>query len=230
MFVDESMLKVCSKQCCKRLFSVDDPRKTCPKCREIVNACNAKPERKAAKALYRKSEKGRTATQRANHGPNAKANRRRYRLTDKGKATVKRQNAKLSSRLSQALSRMVAGKHQNPVSLPSLGVFVDNSDAQAHFVSTFEPWMTMENQGEYRSGDDYNVKWNIGHRLPRSIFDSANIEDVRRCWSRENLFAQCARANVENWKLLTHTDAELLALQALWPTAAKDLQGLKALF
>lgn len=133
-------------------------------------------------------------------------NGRRYRLSEKGKAADKRQSSKLSSKLGASLRRMVRGINQNPASLPSLGVFADNRDVQEHLVSTFEPWMTLENQGVRRCGDDYNTKWHIGHRIPRAVFDSANIEDMRRCWSRENLYAQCARTNVENGKKLTLTD------------------------
>ena len=144
---------------------------------------------------------------------NSRSSGRRYRLSEKGKANDKRQSLKLSSKLGASLRRMARGINQNPASLPSLGVFADNRDVQEHLVSTFEPWMTLENQGVHRRGDDYNTKWHIGHRIPRAVFDSANIEDMRRCWSRENVYAQCARANVENGKKLTLTDAELLQLQ-----------------
>lgn len=206
------------------------PFKQCDRCRATRRQYENGDVGKAIKRAWSHSESGKASARKTSRGEKVKVNGRRYRLSEKGKATDKRQSSKLSTKLGASMRRMVRGINQNPASLPLLGVFADNRDAQGHFVSTFEPWMTLENQGVYRRGDDYNVKWHIGHRIPKAIFDSANIEDVRRCWSRENLYAQCARANVENWKKLTQTDAELLQLQSVWPTAAKDLQGLKALY
>lgn len=185
---------------------------------------------KTIRKAWTNSESGKASARKRARGEKFKVSGRRYRLSKKGKASDKRQRSKLSSKLGNALCRMARGVNQNPVSLPSLGVFADNLDVQEHLVSTFEPWMTLENQGTRRRGDDYNTKWHIGHRIPRAIFDNANIEDMRRCWSRENIYAQCARTNVENGKKLVLTNAELLRLRSVWPTAAKDLQGLKALY
>jgi hypothetical protein len=206
------------------------PFKQCDRCRATRRRYEHGDVFKAIRRAWNNSESGKASAKMTSRGEKVKANQRRYRLSEKGKATDKRQSSKLSSKLGASLRRMVRGINQNPASLPSLGVFAENRDVQEHFVSTFEPWMTLENQGVHRRGDDYNTKWHIGHRIPRAVFNNANIEDVRRCWSRENVYAQCARANVENWKKLTLTDAELLRLRSVWPTAAKDLQGLKVLF
>ena len=224
------MLRKCTRKTCYAMLADTFPFKQCDRCRATRRRYEDGDVCKTIKRAWSNSESGKASARKTSRGEKVKANGRRYRLSEKGKATDKRYSSKLSSKLSASLRRMVRGINQNPASLPSLGVFADNRDVQEHIVSTFEPWMTLENQGVRRRGDDYNTKWHIGHRIPRAVFDSANIEDMRRCWSRENVYAQCARANVENGKKLTLTDAELLQLQSVWPTAAKDLQGLKALF
>lgn len=126
---------------------------------------------------------------------------------------------------------MTKGQHDNPVSLVELGCFSDNDDVRQHFESTFEPWMTFENNGKHAAGDNYNVKWNIGHRLPMSIFDPTNVEDRKRCFDRRNLYAQCARENLEQSARLHLSDAELESLRPVWPAKANgDLAALKRLF
>ena len=155
-----------------------------------------------------------------------------YSRSPAGRATQKKSRDKLMNQMSNSLYHMVKDDHPGPMSIPKLGVFVDNADANAHFQSTFDgTWMTMANQGKYRRGDAYNQKWNIGHRLPKAIFDPKNVVDMRACWNRRNLFAQCARANVEAKDRLVLSDNELLNLKDLWPQKAEGtLQGLKALF
>jgi len=113
----------------------------------------------------------------------------------------------------------------------SRGLFVSDADAQAHFRSTFAPWMTSENQGAHRRGAPYRTKWQVGHLLPKAIFDPSLIADVDHCFSRRNLIAQDARENQEQRDSLALSDAQLLALQPLWPAAASgELGALKALF
>ena len=91
--------------------------------------------------------------------------------------------------------------------------------------------MSWDNRGPHKAGNDYNVAWNIGHKLPRAIFDPANDNDLRSCWHPDNLFPQCARKNTELRHTLAYSDIELLALRPCWPDAAKNsLVLLKALF
>ena len=135
------------------------------------------------------------------------------------------------AKLRHSLWSMAKGEHDNPVSLVELGCFSDNDDARRHFESTFQPWMTFANNGKHAAGNDYNVRWNIGHRLPMHIFDPANVEDRKRCFDRRNLYAQCARENLEKSDHLHLSDAELESLRPLWPARANgDLAALKRLF
>tara|TARA_B100001175_G_scaffold276511_1_gene252000 strand:+ start:461 stop:1369 length:909 start_codon:yes stop_codon:yes gene_type:complete len=183
------------------------------------------------RARYWKSDKGKANSKRNQSNDKGKATRQRYAQSDKGKAASKRQNSKCMHKLSASFLQMVKKTHRGPVTFPMLGTFISNQDACSHLESTFEPWMNHENQGMYRAGDAYKSKWNIGHRLPKSIYDEHLGEDLRRCWHRSNIFAQCARHNVEVKDRLIMTDAQLLELKALWPAKAKGcLEALKLLF
>jgi len=39
---------------------------------------------------------------------------------------------------------------------------------------------------------------NIGHRIPLSKYNANDEDDFRRCWTKANLFAQCAKENNDN--------------------------------
>ncbi len=189
--------------------------------------------------------------------PVAKKNRKRYRERhhdklvaygaryrkenpEKVKASKSSPNSVASTRaysrsvfakLRHSLWSMAKGEHDNPVSLVELGCFSDNDDVRRHFESTFQPWMAFANNGKHAAGNDYNVRWNIGHRLPMHIFDPANVEDRKRCFDRRNLYAQCARENLERSARLHLSDAELESLRPVWPAKANgDLAALKRLF
>jgi hypothetical protein len=53
--------------------------------------------------------------------------------------------------------------------------------------------MTMENHG---------TAWQLEHSIPRQAYDFDNPEDVRRCWSAENLEAMTPAKNAEKWVYL----------------------------
>lgn len=135
--------------------------------------------------------------------------------------------------LCRALYKMVTGAHWNPQSFPALGSFQSNEEARAHFESFFEAsgWMAWENRGAHAKENEYDQVWNIGHWLPRAIFDPTHEEDLRRCWNPDNLFPQCAKKNCEFRDVLIYTDEELLERRHLWPVGANDdLDQLKSLF
>lgn len=147
---------------------------------------------------------------------------RTYRATEKGKEATRRQSQKPLRRLSNSLHKMATKTHPGPVSIPSLGVFADDNDVRDHFESTFEDWMSWQNIGPHRVGTDYDKVWQIGHRIPRALFDGGILEDRKRCFHRMNLFAQCARANCENRHTNVLTRNELIMLRPVWPMAAEN--------
>ena len=209
------------------------------------NRSNAGQE---SKATYREvhREEIRKSNVEYNHGIAGIARNARYRAGNARKASnarYKENNAeKLKEKqdqwnhspmglLCRALYKMVTGAHWDPQSFPALGSFQSNEEAREHFQSQFEPWMSWENRGAHAKENEYDQVWNIGHWLPRAVFDPTNQEDLRRCWNPDNLFPQCAKKNTEYRDVLIYTDDELLERCHLWPVAANDdLDQLKSLF
>ena len=206
---------------CPNWFAASDPFKKCAPCRkkatEYARAHRKTPAGKATQRKYGMSEKG-------------KASARKYNRTDKQKAKRKVYNDGIMNRLRRSMNHMIAGNNKSPHSIPSRGIFVDAADARRHFESTFEDWMTWKNIGVHRSENGYNCRWQIGHRLPVVIFDASLDVDVNKCFDRRNLFAQCAKQNMEYKDKLVLSDSELLDLRELWPTRATSIESLKALF
>lgn len=189
---------------CKNWFSINDSRKWCEGCRTRSTRHQRTPQRKA----YLKKQRKTTTF---------KASQKRYWLSDKGKANHKRQNDKVINKLSTSLGMMIKGIHPNPFSFPKLGIFVDNAAAQEHFESTFKPWMNWANHGIRYVNTLPNTTWQIGHRIPRAWFQHTDINEVKKAWSRTNLFAQCAveNTNANCYNILSHN--QWLALKPIWP-------------
>ena len=191
----------------------------------------------ASAARYRRSAAGRASRLRERQNGKKLASNARYRANHREELTAqagREAAATPMGLLSRALRKMVKGEHWNPTSFPALGSFASNEEAMAHFEERFDPsWMSWENQRPLTSQGQrvQRATWNIGHALPRKIFDQSDEEDLRRCWSPDNLFPQCARQNTELRDALIYTDDELLEMRHLWPVGADDdLAQLKGLF
>lgn len=173
---------------------------------------------KASRKKRMKTEKYKVAKKRFQQSEKGKACNHRAHTSEKGKARRRRYNREMMNQLSNSLYHMVVGKHQNPVTFPKMGLFASNTDARQHFQLHFAPWMSFSNQGKYEAGMAYNVKWQIGHGIPKAAYDPTNDEDLRRCWSRDNLRPQCARENNEMRAKLPSRDW-LNARSHLWPAS-----------
>ena len=203
---------------------------------------------KEDKDEWNNSDSGRGSKSRYNRSALGVASRARERASGKKKLANARYREKHAVKLKEkqdewnhspmgllcrALYKMVTGAHWNPQSFPALGSFQSNEEARAHFESFFAAsgWMTWENRGAHAKENGYDQVWNIGHWLPRAVFDPTNEEDLRRCWNPDNLFPQCAKKNTEYRDVLIYTDEELLERRHLWPVGANDdLAQLKDLF
>lgn len=189
---------------------------------------------KARNKRYRVTEKGKANQRRRqakyNTTEKSKARYKRHRATEKYKATIKRYEASEKrrasrkrsystpmARLSTSLRLMVKGTHECPVTFPRLGIFSDNSDAREHFQSTFLPWMNWSNQGQRLQDTLPNTMWQIGHRVPKVWYRHEDIGEIKKCWSRANLFAQCAVENHDAKDRNILSQAQWLALKAIWP-------------
>ena len=98
----------------------------------------------------------------------------------------------------------------------------------AHLESTFpeDGSMTFGNAG--RKGVDLTEDdrkhrrwWELGHRIARAHYNGTINEDMQRCWTAANIFAQWS---IENNQLKTKLppSSMLLKLRSYWPTAWND--------
>ena len=218
------LLRKCGKKECPRNVAFDSPFKMCQTCREIgrkskkgaaanklrrielelrtrkccIKKCNGRVE---LDDNHKKCEKCRGQARRhANSQVGKEGQLRRtakYRKTEKGKSMQRRYSSQCLVRLRSSLYSMVSGNHQDPLTLPSFGFFVDNQSAQDHFENQFQPWMSWDNHGNHLAEAPYNTAWQIGHHIPIAAFDGGCEEDVRRCFHPDNLYPQCARENIE---------------------------------
>lgn len=217
-------LDVPTKKCrrCSGRLPESDPLKTCAKCRDRAKSRAFSTKYKLAKrvraARYRVTEK--TRAWRKNYRATSekwKASRKRYETSAAGRARQKQRASKPMNRLSNSLRLMVKGLHECPVTFPKLGLFTDNCDAQAHLQSTFLPWMNWSNHGKRVQDTLPNTVWQIGHRVPKVWYRHEDMNELKKCWSRANLFAQCAVDNHDARDRNILSQAQWLALKAIWP-------------
>ena len=228
---------------CPVWFSISDKRKLCERCRATAKRCNQSgngkarhkrhrgtPKYKATHKRHRDSEKGKASQKRAQTNEKGRATKKRYRESDKGvasakrarnsekgKATSKRLSKMLMFRMSTSLRLMMTGEHKCPVTFPKLGTFKNNADAHAHFESTFDPWMNWNNHGRRTRNMQPHTAWQIGHRIPKSWYRHDDVEEIRKCWSRANLMAQCAVENGDANCTNALTRDQWIVLKSIWP-------------
>tara|TARA_X000000368_G_scaffold200014_1_gene157927 strand:+ start:310 stop:1203 length:894 start_codon:yes stop_codon:yes gene_type:complete len=236
-----------TKYRCKQMIPMSSPFKLCHKCRtrarKSQQSIKGNPIREAKEVKRRARARSKPVLKKyqreyyhkwkntATGKKSLELAAEKHAKSDKTKISRARNNKKLMNKLSVSLHSMLGVSKRSAHRIRNLGTFVDNDDVTNHFTSTFQDWMTIENHGKYRKGDAYRSKWNIGHRLPKAIFDATNVDDLKKCWSRDNLFAQCAKENVEQQHGMFTSDVELLLLKHIWPKAANnDLEMLKLLY
>jgi len=75
-------------------------------------------------------------------------------------------------------------------------------ELKTHLEKQFEPWMTWENHGSYKTAtwddsDPATWTWQIDHIIPHSTFQYASMEDeaFKKCWALANLRPLSAKQN-----------------------------------
>jgi hypothetical protein len=76
-------------------------------------------------------------------------------------------------------------------------------ELKTHIESLFEPWMTWENRGIYRSkswgdSDSTTWVWQLDHIIPQSDlpYTSMTDENFKDCWALSNLRPLSAKQNL----------------------------------
>ena len=159
---------------CKNWFEPDGKSIHCPHHRQL-NCVRMEKYRKTIK--FKKAKK-------------------KYCDSAQGKKKNREDSAKTRARhkfqrgIAVTMSKLVRGKRKESHTVFGSTVFDSEQAIADHLKSTFTDGMTMDNYGY---GDDC---WHIGHRIPKILYDHSNPEDVWRCWSRANLFAQWQTDNL----------------------------------
>jgi len=176
-----------------------------------------------AKYLREWRAKNKDKTKKHNQTQKEKGNHARYWKGAAGKATAKRGYEKkmadpgrrlmlsIGSRITKSITDQ---SKRTSTRLKEYTEFFNSDDVRNHFGSQFEDWMHWGNYGPHNPNGIRT--WNIGHHIPLSKFDSKNKNDVRRCWSKANLFPQEAQENNQlvNARPLPSV---LESLRHLWP-------------
>ena len=220
--MDTEARTVCSG--CKVLFpttfrmlkSQQVPLKNCPSCRKRA------VERVTRHAQTPKGQSGRKKLmQEYRVAGKMREAMARYYKSPKGRAMQKKDNSKVSKQMQSRICRQIRNHGYSSATLARTTEFVNNQAMRDHFESTFESWMNWSNYGRQKSRHPYKTTWQYGHRIPCAAYDFSNPEDVRRCYSKANIFAQCARENHEAGSKLPDNKT-LASLESVWPTGWVD--------
>ena len=193
--------------------------KLCPHHRSKSRSWNKTEKGVQARQKYEKSEKGQTANRKSvakfqttEAGKEIVA---RYNASAKGKMSAKRRYTNLMSDPGKKMMRALANRAQKMMrrdgtESASFKKISGMSKLEfcAHMESTFVGTMSWENFGTGTG------KWNVGHRIAVSMFDFNDMNEVLKCWNRNNLFAQWS---IENRDLSVKLPDNLESLRDLWP-------------
>jgi len=208
----------------------------CANCREIARQKYHLPETKAKRRAYNSSEPGKKRQKKANTSEKGRMRKRRHLDSEIGKAGVKRTNGSQAYKKSRKkyieklksdpkrwafeimqtkLRKMATGVQRNSKTMSEVGALTGDSFRQ-HIESTFDDGMSWENYGY---GSD---KWNVGHRIAKALYDKNNPNDLRKCWSAANLFAQWQTENLQLQVTLPSSE-QLQQLKDIFPESWKGV-------
>lgn len=176
--------------------------------RKIIND---RPESKEAKKIYRNSPIGKQKAKDRAQTPEFKQSHLDYAKSEHGKAvrSAYYKDHKLSQNLVCATARVLRGG-SSPM-LISNSSFTSETHLRNHFRSQMVGTaMTMQNYG----GDC----WGVDHRIPRSAYNHDDPEDVRRCWSPENMRPLDVQSNKQKASIIVPTEVDAVPVSH-WPKA-----------
>lgn len=175
----------------------------------------------AASAKHRKTDKWKATRERHRNTDTYAETTAAYRSSDRyvevRKAEYERTHSDAGAHLEHAigvvLSRMVSGERKESSKVSTYTEFTSRDDLVSHFSSMLPSGESMESHGKFT--------WHIGHRIAKSMFEKNNIEDVRRCWKKANLFPQPWKENL-SMAVRLPSNEELLLLRDCWPMSWND--------
>jgi hypothetical protein len=133
-----------------------------------------------------------------------------YRKNNKDKARIyaKKKKQKPENKIREAISTSVRRSLKSNGFLKNGVSFFEKigytpEDLRQHIISQFEPWMNLNNFGQYNP-DTWDEKdkttwtWNIDHKKPHSEFNYKTMDDIefKECWALDNLRPYPAKDNI----------------------------------
>lgn len=186
----------------------------------LVRCEPCRNSRNAAVNDWYKTDAGKACAKRSSQSDKGKASHKRFAMSEKGRAVIKkylstnkakearaRCQKKLVERrrtdasfrrdcnVLRASNRLMSGDLKTSPTFIARTSFESESEFLSVVKSKLDvaSGMTMENHG---------TVWHLEHSIPRQAYDFDNPEDVRRCWSAENLEAMTPEKNAEKWVYL----------------------------
>lgn len=203
-----------------------------PSAKEAQALRRATPEGKAARKREAEKDRasGAAAARMATHRsqPHAKLKHQEESRTPKAKALKRAAWKKrmrdpayrLAWNLNCKVSRMLrSGAVESRCVAKHTGI-ASNQDLRDHVQNTFPPDGSLgwHNYGRRTSTAQNQLYWELGHIIARSMYNPSIPEDIRRCWSFSNLFAQDGKEN-NSLRVRLPSEDRLLSLRPIWPTA-----------
>tara|TARA_B110001452_G_C15125604_1_gene392281 strand:+ start:170 stop:808 length:639 start_codon:yes stop_codon:yes gene_type:complete len=156
--------------------------------RKVSNATDASKE---AKKAYKESAEGKVKLKEYTSSDKYLQKCRDFAKTAAGKSIRKKtyDKNKLSSSLMNGVARILRGGN-SPKTIACIGFSTEASfrDHIAAKISCTD--MTFAN---------YGIEWGCEHKIPRSAYNHDDLDDVKRCWSPENIHAMKHKGNKTKW-------------------------------
>lgn len=209
---------VCSS--CRRA-PCRDGGKTCVACHNAVSEWNKTAFAKKRKAVHAAKPESKAKKAENAKKPERVAKKKEWHDSDRGKEMTNANFRKRYERVKNdpawaldhklcTLLRFTLTNSFESATIRELTEFQSPGEFLDHLKSLFTEGMTVENHGRG------SASWHIGHRIPRAYYDHSDIEEVKKCWSKQNIFPQWEVDNLKAGANLPPRD-ELLALRAIWP-------------
>lgn len=186
---------------------------TCEACRPKKNAVNTKYSNGNAgtktRSVYWSSAPGKKVRKKYNASDGMKTSLKKWSDSDKGKAYKVDRNLrqsknyhtkpgqKLNLKLCAAFKSIMKQQYKTCSHL-KYTKFKSIKDVFTYFKSQ------LHKLGDAITMSDHGSLWSVGHRIPRIYFDHTNMEDVKKCWSKANMFPQSKKANQEDSYFITN--------------------------
>ena len=165
---------------------------------------NARTEIKKAKQTWKDSDAGKEYTAQYTRTAEYAERGAKFAKSSAGKAVRKRTYEKhhLSTNLMNGVARILRGG-TSPSTLTCIA-FGTEFQVRAHFTSPEFPLQS------------YGKTWSVDHKIPKSAYDHDDPQEVKKCWSPENMRALSAVENKEKSTFIIRSVVETVPV-SFWP-------------